>query len=84
VDNKNTILDGIWAKQSVWYGYVQRMDEERLPQKNFKLDTYRKKEKRKTKNDEKKVYLQLWKNVIYKKESWRTDFVGDWVSYIIE
>jgi hypothetical protein len=33
VDNKNTILDGIWAKQSVWYGYVQRMDEERLPQK---------------------------------------------------
>jgi hypothetical protein len=29
MDIKNTILDEIWAKHLVWYGHVQRMDEER-------------------------------------------------------
>jgi hypothetical protein len=30
---KNTILDDILAKQLVWHGHLQGMDEERLPQK---------------------------------------------------
>jgi hypothetical protein len=30
---ENTILDDICAKQLVWYGHLQRMDEDRLPQK---------------------------------------------------
>jgi hypothetical protein len=30
---KNSILDYIRYKQLNWYGYVQRMNEERLPQK---------------------------------------------------
>jgi hypothetical protein len=29
MDIKNTNLDEIWAKQLVWYGHVQRMDEGR-------------------------------------------------------
>jgi hypothetical protein len=33
MDIKNKILDDIWAKQLFWCGHVQRMDEERLPQK---------------------------------------------------
>jgi hypothetical protein len=30
---KNTILDDIWAKQLVWHGHLQRINEEILPQK---------------------------------------------------
>jgi hypothetical protein len=33
MDIRNTILDEIRVKQLVWYGHVQRMAEERLPQK---------------------------------------------------
>jgi hypothetical protein len=32
------------------------------------------------KQDGKKTYSELWKNVVYKMETGRTDFVGDWVS----
>jgi hypothetical protein len=32
MDRKNVILNDIWAKQLVRYGYVQRMDKERLLQ----------------------------------------------------
>jgi hypothetical protein len=32
MDIKSTILDDVWAKQLVWYGHVQRMGEEKLPQ----------------------------------------------------
>jgi hypothetical protein len=47
---KNTIIDEIWAKQLVWYGHVQRMDEEKFPQK-IKLDTCWKKQSRETKDE---------------------------------
>jgi hypothetical protein len=30
---KNTIIYDMWAKELLWYGHVQGMDEERLPQK---------------------------------------------------
>jgi hypothetical protein len=32
------------------------------------------------KQDGKKAYLEVWKNVVSEMEAWRTDFVGDWVS----
>jgi hypothetical protein len=28
----NTVLDDIWAKQLVWFGHLQGIEEERLPQ----------------------------------------------------
>jgi hypothetical protein len=45
MDIKSTVIDDIWAKQLVWYGHLQRM-EERLPQQILNWDTYWKKEKR--------------------------------------
>jgi hypothetical protein len=35
--DKNTIVDDIWAKQLVWFGHLQRIDEERLPRKILNL-----------------------------------------------
>jgi hypothetical protein len=32
------------------------------------------------KQDGKKVYLELWKNVVYEIGTGRTDLFGDWVS----
>jgi hypothetical protein len=32
MDIKNKILSDIWPKQIIWYGHLQRVDEERLPQ----------------------------------------------------
>jgi hypothetical protein len=47
--NKNTIVDDIWAKQLVWFGHLQRIDEERLPRKILNL-TPTGRGKRETKN----------------------------------
>jgi hypothetical protein len=48
---RNVIIDDIWAEQLVWYGYVQRIDEERLPERILNsISTGRRKKKRETKN----------------------------------
>lgn len=71
----NTILDDVWSKPLVWYGHVETMGEEKLPEK-FKLDTHLKKEKRETKNRmERRRAESDGRN-----ETGRTHFVGDWVS----
>jgi hypothetical protein len=51
------------------------MGEEKLPE-NFKLDTHLKKEKRETKNTMERRRAES----DGRKETGRTDFVGDWVS----
>jgi hypothetical protein len=55
---KNTILDGIWAKQLVWYEHLQIMDEDRLPQK-ISNQTPAGRKKRDQKQDGKKAFSEL-------------------------
>jgi hypothetical protein len=61
------------------FGYVQRIDEDRLPKKIHLIPTGKSKRGR-PKTRRKKAYSELWKNVVSKMDTGRTDFVGDWVS----
>ena len=48
INIKNSFLNYVRYKQFNWYGHVQRMNEERLPQKKFGMVSTWKKEERKT------------------------------------
>ena len=47
---KNNKIDYIKQKQLQWYGYVKRMQEERLPKEGFRMDSSREEEEGKTYN----------------------------------
>jgi hypothetical protein len=55
------------------------MNEERLPHEILNWIPIGKR-KRDQKQDGKKAYSELWKNVICEMDNGRTDFIGDWVS----
>jgi hypothetical protein len=67
------------AKQLVWYGHLQRKDEERLPKKILNWVPSEEGKEGDQKQAGKKVYSELRKNVVYEMETGRADFVGDWV-----
>jgi hypothetical protein len=59
--DKNTILDDIWVKQLLWYGRLQGMDEERLPQKNLnRIPTGRRKIRRPKTIRHTHSYERMW------------------------
>jgi hypothetical protein len=60
------------------------MDEERLPQKILNLIPTEKRKRGRQRTVWKEGISKLWKNVVYKMETGRTDFIGGWVSkYVI-
>jgi hypothetical protein len=69
-----------WAKQLVWYGHLQRMDEERLPQKNLNWMRTGRRKRGRPKTRWKEGVLRGVEECGLRDGVWRRDFVGDCVS----
>jgi hypothetical protein len=74
MDVKNTVLDDIRAKQLLWYGHVQRMDEEILSQNIFNWKPTRRRKRGRPKSRWKESVLRATEECGLRDGDWESRF----------